>query len=125
MLCLKLRQRYDAINRNIHTNLWKPIIWYVRSGLQDKRITLPDFHIGSGRDKNYHEWGQSMEEFHDILKRVAAKGEVVCDPFLGGGTTAEAALKRGCSFIGADIDEQWVSTTRKRIAEHFCELPAG
>ena len=119
VICLKLRQRYDAINRNIHTNLWKPILWYVRSGLQDKRITLSDFHLGSGRDKDYHAWGQSVGEFHEILRRVAATGDVVCDPFVGGGTSAEAALVRGCSFIGADIDAEWVQTTRKRISGAF------
>ena len=114
-ICLKLRQRYDAIHRNVHTNLWKPILWYVRSGENDKRITLSDFHLGSGRDKDYHAWGQSVGEFHEILRRVAATGDVVCDPFVGGGTSAEAALVRGCSFIGADIDEEWVRKTHQRI----------
>ena len=115
MLALKLRQRYDAMFRNVHTNWWKPILWYVREGERDNRTTLSDFHLGSGRDKDYHAWGQSVGEFHEILKRVAAKGDVVCDPFLGGGTSAEAALVRGCSFIGADIDEEWVIATRQRI----------
>ena len=123
VLALKLRQRYDAMFRNVHTNWWKPILWYVRSGKTDKRITLTDFHIGSGRDKSLHAWGQSVGEFREILQRVSAKGDVVCDPFLGGGTSAEAALVRGCSFIGADIEAQWVRATHDRIFTEFTMNP--
>ncbi|MGI6154111.1 MAG: DNA methyltransferase [Christensenellaceae bacterium] len=44
-------------------------------------------------------------------------GELVCDPFLGTGTTGAAALKLGREFVGADVDEDAVTLARARLAE--------
>ena len=41
---------------------------------------------------------------------------VVCDPFLGSGTVAEAALVNGRDFVGGDIRESQLEITRKRLA---------
>jgi len=46
------------------------------------------------------------------------KSFVVCDPFLGSGSSAIAALKKGCSFIGSDIDKKAVFLSKERIS-HF------
>lgn len=48
------------------------------------------------------------------------KDFVVCDPFLGSGSAAIAALKKGCSFIGSDIDTKALEISKKRIS-HFKE----
>jgi site-specific DNA-methyltransferase (adenine-specific) len=44
--------------------------------------------------------------FEHMLAGSAEPGFVVCDPFVGSGASAVAALKAGCDFIGADIDER-------------------
>lgn len=41
---------------------------------------------------------------------------VVCDPFVGAGTAAIAALRQGASFIGCDISEQAISLARERVS---------
>jgi site-specific DNA-methyltransferase (adenine-specific) len=46
---------------------------------------------------------------------VAEPGELVCDPFLGGGTTALAALSQGRNFVGADIDPSAIETAQGRL----------
>ncbi|MEK6893937.1 MAG: site-specific DNA-methyltransferase [Nanoarchaeota archaeon] len=46
------------------------------------------------------------------------KETVVCDPFLGSGSSAIAALKKKCIFIGADIDEKACKISKERI-EHY------
>ena len=51
----------------------------------------------------------SIEMNHDFL---------VCDPFVGSGSAAIAALRHGCSFIGCDRSEEAVSLTKDRIS-HF------
>ena len=63
----------------------------------------------------HHKWGQSLPGFQQIVERFAWPGQTICDPFLGGGTTALAALERGCAFIGCDIDASCIETTEKRI----------
>ena len=52
----------------------------------------------------------------EIVKRFTKPGDTVLDPFCGGGTTGVAALKNGRKFIGVDIDEAAIETTKRRIA---------
>ena len=40
---------------------------------------------------------------------------VVLDPFIGGGTTAVAALRNGCRIYGSDISETYIKRTKERI----------
>lgn len=49
---------------------------------------------------------------------------IVLDPFMGAGTTALVALKRGRRFIGIDINAEYAEIARRRIAP-FMPAPAG
>lgn len=49
---------------------------------------------------------------------------VVCDPFLGSGTTAHAALKWGRKFIGCDIREEMVDLASMRLNQEAMPLLA-
>ena len=49
-------------------------------------------------------------------------GEVVCDPFMGGGSTAEAAKKMGRKFVGIELDEQWLKIAVRRLAQECLPL---
>jgi len=40
---------------------------------------------------------------------------LVLDPFMGSGTTAEAALKNGRFFIGVELNENYVKMAQKRV----------
>lgn len=42
-------------------------------------------------------------------------GETVLDPFMGGGSTGEAAMKSGRKFIGIELDERWFNMACERI----------
>ena len=55
------------------------------------------------------------EIFELMLRGSAAAGMVVCDPFLGSGSSAVAALKCGCRFVGCDISERSMAFSRDRI----------
>ena len=43
-------------------------------------------------------------------------GEVICDPFLGSGSTGVVALRRNCPFIGIDIDEGCCELAATRLS---------
>jgi len=47
----------------------------------------------------------------------------VCDPFLGSGSSAVAALRQGCSFVGGDIADASLEAARERLAAHAAGLP--
>lgn len=52
--------------------------------------------------------------FERMLEASAEPGFVVCDPFTGSGSSAVAALRQRCDFIGADIDPRAVGLARAR-----------
>ena len=54
--------------------------------------------------------------FDLMLDASAEPGDVVCDPFAGSGSSAVAAVRRGCVFIGADI-----AAAAVRLARDRCE----
>ncbi|MCW2927668.1 MAG: hypothetical protein JWM86_1636 [Thermoleophilia bacterium] len=46
----------------------------------------------------------------------ATSDTVVCDPFLGSGSAAVAALRQGCSFVGGDVADASLEAAGSRIA---------
>lgn len=50
-----------------------------------------------------------------FIRLFTRPGDVVLDPFCGSGTTGEAALALGRSFVGIDIDPKAIDTARTRI----------
>jgi len=55
-----------------------------------------------------------VELFELMLAGSANPGYVVCDPFVGSGSSAVAALKFGCSFVGCDISKKAVKIAKSR-----------
>jgi DNA modification methylase len=51
------------------------------------------------------------------VRYISPAGGVVCDPFVGSGTTGLAALKRGRKFVGIERDPAYFAIAVKRIAE--------
>lgn len=75
-----------------------------------------DVARSDGNDKSHHKWGQSLSGMHDLMRQFVQPGQLVVDPFLGGGTTAVAALSLGAKFLGCDIDQAAIDTTKTRLA---------
>jgi DNA modification methylase len=96
--------------RNVQT-MWKPVLVY---GSSTRR--LHDVARSDKADKAHHGWGQSEVGMAALLRLVADPGQVICDPFLGGGTTAVVALAYGCSFIGAEVDRDAYEKSLVRVA---------
>jgi site-specific DNA-methyltransferase (adenine-specific) len=57
------------------------------------------------------------EVFELMLKASAEKDFVVCDPFLGSGSSAIAAIKSNCKFLGCDISDKAISFSKERVQQ--------
>lgn len=95
---------------------WKPIFVFTNGPAQIPYYFL-DTVKSLGADKDFHVWGQDVKTFEVLTYRFTDPGDLICDPFLGGGTTAIAALRMQRRFVGFDIDPVAVNTTLQRLAD--------
>lgn len=57
------------------------------------------------------------EVFELMLIGSAEKDFVVCDPFLGSGSAAIAAIKSNCKFLGCDISDKALTFSKERVEQ--------
>lgn len=58
---------------------------------------------------------ESLFEF--LIHSYSQPGDLVCDPFVGSGTTAVSAKNTGRNFIGCDISTEYVKLAISRVEE--------
>jgi len=96
---------------------WKPVLLFgeAASWIGDVATSR-----ANDNDKRFHEWGQSESGMADLVERLSKPGQLVCDPFLGGGTTAVVSLALGRTFVGCDVDQVCIDEARRRIEVAQC-----
>lgn len=62
-----------------------------------------------------------VELFQTMIYASADPGFVVCDPFMGSGSSAIAAIKNQCHFLGCDIATKAVEVTTERVERYIEE----
>lgn len=69
--------------------------------------------------KHYATYGDSL-----LVKPVLAgcpKGGIIYDPFMGTGSTAEAAIRAGRFFIGSEMSEEYCKIANKRLVPFLAQ----
>ena len=102
---------------------WKPVLWYVKG--EYKGDYIGDILKSPESDKRFHEWGQSLGGMLDIIERFTNPGDVILDPFLGGGTTGAAVVSTGRKFIGVDIEQRNIDISLERIKEVYSDVSSA
>jgi site-specific DNA-methyltransferase (adenine-specific) len=90
-----------------------------------KRGTTPydwwEYNLVKNVSKDKTDWPNQLPI--GLVKRIIVtscpKGGVVCDPFVGSGTTAVAAIEADRDWLGFDIEAKAVKVTGERIREVF------
>ena len=93
---------------------WKAMLWFVKGTRDDKQKIVRDV-VSGGREKSHHDWQQSQSEAEYWIENLCHLDGMVCDPFLGGGTTAAASEKLGRKWIGFEIDPDQAAIAIQRI----------
>ncbi len=62
-----------------------------------------------------HPTQKPVDLFADLVTKHSNRGDLVCDPFIGSGTTAFAANREGRRFVGCDIDAHYVASALDRL----------
>ncbi len=98
-------------------NKWKPIVAFGRAPVPFPPEWLGDFIVGGGRDKEHHHWGQPESEAKYLITRLTEAGDLVVEPFCGGGTVPAACKALGRRWLATEIDGETVAIARKRLAD--------
>lgn len=106
--------------RNIRER-WKPILWFQKKG--DRRIDYRrggtwDSVEGSKSDSRNvrHEWEQSVTGFREMLFNWTSPADIICDPFMGSGTTGAASVETGRrGFIGIEKNPEAFEVAKRRL----------
>lgn len=93
---------------------WRPILAYRKPGQTTTQEWVPDSMHGT-RNKEFHEWGQQIEPPLKYINAYTLPGEIVLDPFIGGGTTAVACRQLGRHYIAFDKEESAVKMSLSRL----------
>jgi ParB-like chromosome segregation protein Spo0J len=93
---------------------WKPILIFDHDNTEREFVTTDVFR-STGDDKHHHHWGQNENGIAALVEAFTKPGDLVIDPFLGGGTTAVVCKALGRRFVGCDIDANAVHATRERL----------
>lgn len=105
--------------RKINT-FWKPVIWLTKGKYEGEDWHGDVFNSDvNDNDKRFHHWGQSESGVSRLVEAFSKPDDMVCDPFVGGGTTAVVAIRLGRKFIGSDIDENVLEICRGRVVQSY------
>tara|TARA_Y100000389_G_C17452420_1_gene515784 strand:+ start:1557 stop:2387 length:831 start_codon:yes stop_codon:yes gene_type:complete len=73
-----------------------------------------EFPIQSGKSRT-HPTQKSLPLFEALIQKHTNEGDLVVDPFLGGGTTAFACKNTNRRFAGCEIDTKYIDIIQKSL----------
>jgi len=100
--------------------LWKPVLWYVKRAYPSGRGFIRDgveITGKAGQKKKLHKWEQDPSWCEYFITKLCPEGGTVLDPYMGSGSTGEAAIKNKRKFIGFDIEKEYVDISKTRLAQ--------
>ena len=107
-------QAVQVWNQEVNT-FWKPLLWFVKNERDARWVSDVINTPVNANDKRHHPWGQSVAGMTSIVEKFTNPGDVVLDPFLGGGTTGICCKEKNRKFIGVEIDADEAKKAIARI----------
>lgn len=114
-------------NMNLHfVNSTEAWIYFVHNGrtgtFNNDGKVIHDFFesaVASSAERAHgkHPTQKPQKLLENFIVLLSNPEEVVCDPFMGSGSTGVAAKKLGRSFIGIEIQNDYYQIAQKRMSE--------
>lgn len=94
----------------------KPLLWFAKGQPKiDYGFWWDTKHFRGARDKQFHKWGQPIEYAMQDILLLTKPGDVVLEPFIGGGTTAAACKILNRNYVGFELDPKAARIAQERI----------
>jgi len=116
---------WDKINMGMGHNFRRRHEFIIFATNGKKKLNsrgLPDVWRFKRINRAKYPTQKPVEVFEAMLAgSINGEGEktVVCDPFFGSGSSAIAAIKKNCVFLGSDISDKACEITKKRIVNYI------
>jgi site-specific DNA-methyltransferase (adenine-specific) len=97
---------------------WTDWIVVARTKALNKWGTLPGGYIaGEGWNDKQRMGGKPTKLMRLMVTHYSRPDELVCDPFMGAGTTGVACMMEGRDFVGVEIDPEAFELSCRRIED--------
>lgn len=73
----------------------------------------------SGSEKLGHPTQKSLKLMDEIVSIHTNPGDIIMDPFMGSGSTGEAAINNGRQFIGIENELEYFEMAKKRLNKYI------
>ena len=115
---------YQANNMRIYGhifNKWVPLFWFEKGKSKPHRkvqdLRKVSLSVGKNRQDRFHKWAKRTELIAYYLEAFTLPGELVFDPFAGGGVVPYVCEMLDRRYIAFELDEAKVATAVERAAE--------
>lgn len=100
---------------------WKPCLVF-RRGTLDKYANFANDLFVSDKTafthaKEFHRWGQGAPFFAYYIDRWSEPGDIIVDPFTGGGTVPAVCKMLGRRYLAFEIDPDTAQLARDRVRD--------
>lgn len=124
--------------------IWEPIAWFFKPYPHTITDTVLKNQVGAmnvdavqirgkqpgnliecgfgDNEKRWHEAQKPLELLEFLIRLSTRENQIVLDPFIGSGSTAVACQNLHRRFIGFDIDADYVSIAKSRLALSSTEI---
>jgi len=109
-------------NRKVPVAVRTKHILVYSKGRSLSRCATTSLYWAGRADKLWHVWGQHVDSFRYYIDCFSKPGDLVLDPFGGGGTCAVACEILGREWVIGDLDPQAVATMVDRIYDDGREM---
>ena len=96
---------------------YQHIMTFSRKGTKRKPVTdfKPDVFIVNQSKYKAYSYGMPVRIIELLVSNYTDKDDIVYDPFMGSGTTAEACENTRRRWIGSEIDEKYGELVKERM----------
>lgn len=130
-LMLEVAEKHIIFGGNYYTDYLPPSkSWLVWDKLMSDDLTFSQVELAwtdsecmsklvkcfpNGSEKRIHPTQKPLRVIEWILNKYTKEGDLICDPFIGSGTTAVACHKLKRRYIGFELDGEYFDFASERI----------
>lgn len=103
-------------------------IWAVKKGAKwvfNKNPEIPymralyNYPLVHGKERLGHPTQKSLALMKELIKVHTNEGDLILDPFMGSGSTGEAALLLNRKFVGVEFEIEYFNMSKDRLSKYI------